>query len=101
MESDSQNAEELAQKRLDLNLSRESISVRSGYLKLLFEEQSLLRKNNHGKPVDISAIKSEELLEQAKRNVVTGGADPKKMETAWERATSRKGRPPIGGAQDD
>lgn len=29
------------------------------------------------------------------------GVDPKKMERDWERATSRKGRPPIGGAQDD
>lgn len=29
------------------------------------------------------------------------GVDPKKMERDWERATSKKGRPPIGGAQDD
>lgn len=27
--------------------------------------------------------------------------DPKKMEEDWNRATSKKGRPPIGGAQDD
>lgn len=29
------------------------------------------------------------------------GVDPEKMESDWERATSKKGRPPIGGAQDD
>lgn len=29
------------------------------------------------------------------------GVDPEKMERDWERATSKKGRPPIGGAQDD
>jgi hypothetical protein len=29
------------------------------------------------------------------------GVDPKKMESDWKRATSKKGRPPIGGAQDD
>lgn len=30
-----------------------------------------------------------------------GEIDPKKMARDWERATSKKGRPPIGGAQDD
>lgn len=29
------------------------------------------------------------------------GVDPEKMAKDWDRATSRKGRPPIGGAQDD
>jgi len=30
-----------------------------------------------------------------------GKINPEKMARNWERATSKKGRPPIGGAQDD
>jgi len=101
MESDSQRAEEAAQKRLGFELGRASVVVRSGYLELLSKEQANLREKNRGKPVNIGATRSLELLGQARKNVTVGRADLEKMERDWERATSRKGRPPIGGAQDD
>ncbi|QLG70017.1 MAG: hypothetical protein CH104c_0787 [Candidatus Woesebacteria bacterium] len=39
--------------------------------------------------------------EQSSRPNNPYGVDPEKMAKDWGRATSRKGRPPIGGAQDD
>lgn len=101
---ESQESERLARKRFELelkNTQRDKPIVYLEYSKLLSEEQIRLAKENSGKPVKIVTERREGLLRQAHINVYIGHVNPERMERDWEGATSKDGRPPIGGAQDD
>jgi hypothetical protein len=96
---DPQKAEESARDKLSTGLAKASIPVRSKYLSLLREEVNNFKEKNGDEPVEIGCIRSVELFTQAEeivRQEVLG-----KMEGAWDKATTKEGRPPIGGAQDD
>ena len=50
-------------------------------------------------PYWILKIKSKD--KDDKKSNSYGDVDPEKMGEDWDKATSKKGRPPIGGAKDD
>jgi hypothetical protein len=107
MEPVSQEAEESARERLRTNLDSASPFERSEYLRLLSKERDRLTEINNGKQVEVGYQRSEELLNQARQNVATGNDHMSRndrlrsVEKAWNKATTKDGRPPIGGAQDD
>lgn len=88
-------------KAFDLRLESASSTIRDEYYSLLSAEQVARAKANKGRPVRLSVEEREAILGQAERNIFYGRVDAKKMEKDWEMATSRDGRPPLGGALDD
>lgn len=111
------------------NFSKEvrlrSPEVRVKYGKELLKEQVDAAKKNNNRPVSFSISERRKILNQvmsdaqgdeSARNMTTGvesigqsgvnisrdyGTNSDIMEKRWEKATSKNGRPPIGGAQDD
>lgn len=75
-------------------------AVKEEYYKLLLDMQIESVNKSGGNPEIITIEEREKLLRQAQTNVSTGHVDPEKMERDWENATSKDGRPPIGGAQE-
>jgi hypothetical protein len=55
-------------------------------------DEGLLTKEEYEAKVAAGEIKVNKTPEEV---------DPEKMEEEWKNATSKEGRPPIGGAQDD
>jgi hypothetical protein len=103
MESDSQQAEEIARKNLESQLKRLREEKPSAYLKyrdLLLKREHFLSEENGGTQVEVTATQKLNLIRQA-TDPAAITADLAKVERNWERAISRKGRLPIGGAQDD
>jgi hypothetical protein len=76
-------------------------AVQEEYYRLLLDMQIESVKKSGGSPEIITVEQRKKLLDQAQTNVSMGHIDPEKMERDWENATSKDGRPPIGGAQDD
>jgi hypothetical protein len=101
-EIDVQKARELEEKEFNLHLeTKVPPSIKREYSDLFFSEQMRLGKENGGKPVTISLEQKRYLLNKAISNITIGRVDSEKMKDAWERETSKGGRPPIGGAKDD
>jgi hypothetical protein len=101
-EIDAQRARELEEKEFDLHLeTKVPPSIKREYGDIYFSEQMRLGKENGGKPVTISLEQKKDFLNKATSNITIGRVDPIKMGEAWEKETSKEGRPPIGGARDD
>lgn len=101
---DAKRTEELARKSLELdlqNLEKNERNVFDEYQKILLHKQIDLMKKNDNKPVHITIAERRYLIEQAKSNIDNEHPGSVKMKRDWETATSKNGRPPIGGAQDD
>lgn len=95
-------AESQEEKRFELDLKMSSADVRDRYSHILLDEQLRSAKENHGKPQEISIEAREDLFLIAKTtNDVEEARKHIKMQRDWQNATSKDGRPPIGGAQDD
>lgn len=94
--------EELELRYFQERLDKAPPDVKARYSGILVSEQIRLAKDNKGRPVKIPAEEREHLL-----NLAFGGHDAdaikmaRKMERDWNAATSKDGRPPIGGAKDD
>jgi hypothetical protein len=94
--------EESALRYFQERLDKTSPDVKARYSGILLSEQIRLAKENKGRPVKIPAEEREHLL-----TLVIRGYDvdtikmARKMERDWNAATSKDGRPPIGGAKDD
>ena len=88
-------------KAFNWRLAAASEKAQLEYYKILTDEQTRRARENNGKPVAIDVEERESFLDKAARIALYGSADPQKMERDWEAATSKDGRPPIGGAQDD
>jgi hypothetical protein len=99
-ETDPQRARELREKFFDSTLKKADQKISLEYHRLLFAEQKRLLKENNG-IVTIPVEKREEFFRQAGTNINIGRVDSEKMERDWERATSKNGRHPMGGAKDD
>lgn len=101
-EIDSQRARELEEKEFNLHLeTKVPPNIKREYGDILFSERIRLGKENGGKPVAISLEQKKDILNKATSNITIGRVDSEKMKDAWERETSKGGRPPIGGAKDD
>ena len=102
MEKGREITPEEAEKYFNLDLIKSPEDVRNRYSSLLLREQLDLAKKNNGRPMRVSLETRERFLHVAKntqndeeaRRVI-------KMEKDWNAATSKDGRPPIGGATDD
>ncbi|KKR89810.1 hypothetical protein A2434_00080 [Candidatus Woesebacteria bacterium RIFOXYC1_FULL_41_14] len=83
-------------------LAKSPQEVRERYSGILLDEQLRLAKENKGRPVKVPLDVREHFL-----NMAISGRDvdsvrmSRNMAKYWEAATSKDGRPPIGGAQDD
>ena len=88
-------------KAFNWRLAAASENAQLEYYNILTDEQARRAKDNNGKPVVIGVEERESFLDKATRIALFGSADPQRMERDWEAATSKDGRPPIGGAQDD
>lgn len=92
----------LEQKNFEDRLSRVPNGAREKYSRILLDEQLRRAKINNHRPVSIPLEEREDYLELAKSDRSLDEIKMIiKMERDWKAATSKKGRPPIGGAQDD
>lgn len=90
-----------ARKSFDLRLGAARANIKTEYDQLLIDFQIEGAKGNNGRPITVTVEDRERLLAEAERNVIYGHVDPDKMASDWEAATTKEGRPPIGGAQDN
>lgn len=90
-----------SRKSLEQHLASVSPKIREEYTGLLLKHQLQGSKNNHERTITVTVEDRERLLKDAETNVLYGHVDSEKMATDWDTATSKDGRPPIGGAQDD
>lgn len=97
-----QEVESQEVKRFELDLKSSAPDVRDRYSHILLDEQLRIAKENQSKPQGVSVETRKDLfliakitkdVEEARKRV--------KMQRDWQNATSKDGRPPIGGAQDD
>lgn len=89
-------------KQFELDLKMSSADVQDRYSHILLDEQLRTAKENQGKPQGIPVETRKDLFLIAKTTKDVEEARKRvKMQRDWQNATSKDGRPPIGGAQDD
>jgi len=94
--------EQTAKKEFALKLGRSPQDVVYRYSGILLGEQLKLAQKNKGRPVDIPVEERERFLRLAASGYDRDSVEKmEKMEKDWNSATSKDGRPPIGGAQHD
>jgi hypothetical protein len=102
-ETEEQKEERHAEQRLALeliDLKKDQPEIYLKYHNFLLQEKLELAKKNEGRPVKIPIETKQQILGRA-RSTVINGADPVKVLKDFNAYTSKDGRPPIGGAQDD
>jgi len=94
--------DQTVKKEFALKLSRSPQDVVYRYSGILLREQLKLAKQNKGRSVDIPVEERERFLRLAASGYDKDFVEKmEKMERDWNSATSKDGRPPIGGAQND
>jgi len=92
-----------AEKSFEMDLRELPLDVRNRYEFLYLDLRLKQAKKNYGKPAGhIPLEKRQDLVLIAK--TTESDEEAKKaleMQESWDKATSRDGRPPIAGAQDD
>jgi hypothetical protein len=102
MENGREFTPEEAERYFKLEIDRLSPDISQKYSRLLLDEQLRAAKNAQGKPQHVPLETREELLELAKSGrSIEDDRLLISMEHDYKTATSKDGRPPIGGAQDD
>lgn len=92
--------DELRRKAFALDLHNSSSNIRDIYSRLATKRQLELVRENKNRPVQLTVDQKEKLLREARVRAQFPNVDPDKMRGDWEAAISKKGRPPIGGAQE-
>jgi hypothetical protein len=103
MEGKTELTSEAKERYFESDLANLSKDIRERFERLALDEKLRMAKENSGKPKGpIPLEKRKEYLDLAKSDKdieevrMLMGADHD-----WNKATSKDGRPPIGGAQDD
>lgn len=92
-----------AERSFELDLSQLPDDERGRYDRLYLDLKLRQARQNHGKPGGPLPLETRQGLMLIAKTTRSDEEARKafSMQESWERATSKNGRPPIGGAQDD
>lgn len=103
MEGKTELTPEEEERYFESDLDNLSKDIRERFERLALDEKLRMAKENSGKPKGtIPLEKRKEYLDLAKSDRdIEEARMLARADHGWNRATSKDGRPPIGGAQDD
>jgi hypothetical protein len=89
------------EKMFKLKLNEAPLDVKDRYYRILLDERTNSAKMHQGKPQPVPLEKQEDLFRIARvASDVDDAVTRARADRDFKNATSKDGRPPIGGAQD-